>query len=150
MNSNSSTLQTTPPARTAPAEIVREYGPFDGAERIHGVTHDGQRVWAATGERLVAFDPASGETTRTLACASDAGTAFDGKHLYQIAEARIDKIDPATGQVLASIPAPGEGRDSGSPGPRAACGWGSTWTAGSTRSTPPPARSCAPSNPTAT
>ncbi|WP_421887612.1 hypothetical protein [Methylibium sp.] len=110
---SSSTLQTTPPARTAPAEIVREYGPFDGAERIHGVTHDGQRVWAATGERLVAFDPASGETTRTLACASDAGTAFDGKHLYQIAEARIDKIDPATGRVLASIPAPGEGRDSG-------------------------------------
>ncbi|MEO6744033.1 MAG: hypothetical protein ABIS28_18160, partial [Caldimonas sp.] len=45
--------------------------------------------------------------------AGDAGTAFDGTHLYQIAEARIDKIDPATGDVLASIPAPGEGRDSG-------------------------------------
>ena len=27
--------------------------------------------------------------------------------------ARIDKIDPATGNVLASIPAPGEGKDSG-------------------------------------
>ena len=34
-------------------------------------------------------------------------------HLYQIAEARIDKIDPATGDVVASIPAPGHGRDSG-------------------------------------
>jgi glutamine cyclotransferase len=43
----------------------------------------------------------------------DAGTAFDGKHLYQIAESRIDKIDPATGKVLASIPAPGSGGDSG-------------------------------------
>ena len=100
-----------PPARKA--EIVREYGPFAGAERVNGVTHDGHHVWAATGAHLVAFDPASGEPTRTLDCAGDAGTAFDGKHLYQIAEARIDKIDPATGQVLASIPAPGHGSDSG-------------------------------------
>ena len=99
------------PARAA--EIVREYGPFAGAENVHGVTHDGQCVWAATGDRLVAFDPASGETTRTLDHPSHAGTAFDGKYLYQIAEARIDKIDPATGQVLKTIPAPGHGGDSG-------------------------------------
>jgi len=95
------------------AEIVREYGPFAGSERIHGVTHDGKRVWAATDAGLVAFDPATGETTQTLKRASDAGTAFDGKYLYQIAEARIDKIDPATGNVVASIPAPGKGGDSG-------------------------------------
>jgi len=96
-----------------PAEIVREYGPFGGATQVHGVSHDGQRVWAATGAQLVAFDPASGETTRTLARAGDAGTAFDGTHLYQIAQARIDRIDPATGEVLGSIPAPGHGSDSG-------------------------------------
>lgn len=95
------------------AEIVREYGPFPGADKVHGVTHDGQRVWAATGARLLAFDPATGEPARTLEHACDAGTAFDGKHLYQIAEARIDKIDPATGEVLHSIPAPGRGADSG-------------------------------------
>ena len=95
------------------AEIVREYGPFVGSERIHGVTHDGQRVWAATDHGLVAFDPANGEITRSLDCVSNAGTAFDGKYLYQIAEARIDKIDPATGEVVASIPAPGKGNDSG-------------------------------------
>jgi outer membrane protein assembly factor BamB len=95
------------------AEIVREYGPFAGAEKIHGVTHDGHRVWAATDRGLVAFDPGSGEIKRTLDRASDAGTAFDGKFLYQIAEARIDKIDPATGKVVASIPAPGNGGDSG-------------------------------------
>jgi glutamine cyclotransferase len=100
-----------PPVRTA--EIVREYGPFAGAERVHGVTHDGRRVWAATGAKLVAFDPASGEPTRTLDRACDAGTAFDGTYLYQVAEARIDKIDPTTGNVVASIPAPGHGRDSG-------------------------------------
>lgn len=96
-----------------PAEIVREYGPFVGAEQIHGVTHDGRNVWAATGSRLIAFDPASGEVARTLDRAGDAGTAFDGRYLYQIAEARIDKIDPATGDVVATIPAPGQGRDSG-------------------------------------
>jgi hypothetical protein len=104
-------VKAQPPAR--PAEIVREYGPFDGAERIHGITHDGERVWAATGAALVAFDPASGQVARTLACASDAGTAFDGTFLYQVAEARIDKIDPTSGAVVASIPAPGHGRDSG-------------------------------------
>ncbi|KRC11995.1 glutamine cyclotransferase [Hydrogenophaga sp. Root209] len=105
---------TTPKRATArPAEIVREYGPFAGANMIAGVTHDGQRVWAATGAQILAFDPASGETTRTLERAGDAGTAFDGTHLYQIAEARIDKIDPSTGQVLHSIPAPGGGSDSG-------------------------------------
>ena len=99
------------PARAA--EIVREYGPFEGADRVHGVTHDGRQVWAATGERLVAFDPASGNTTRTLDHACDAGTTFDGVYLYQIAEARIDKIDPDTGEVVKSIPAPGHGSDSG-------------------------------------
>lgn len=95
------------------AEIVREYGPFDGASAVHGVSHDGQHVWAAIGPRLVAFDPASGETVHRVERTGDAGTAFDGRHLYQIAEARIDKIDPATGAVLASIPAPGQGMDSG-------------------------------------
>ena len=106
-------MNTTTQARVRPAEVVREYGPFAGAPVVHGVSHDGQHIWAAVGERLLAVDPASGEVTRTLPCQGDAGTAFDGTHLYQIAEARIDKIDPKTGAVLASIPAPGQGRDSG-------------------------------------
>jgi len=105
--------RTKPQAAVRAAEIVREYGPFAGADRINGVTYDGSRVWAATGSRLVAIDPGSGQLARTLDRAGDAGTAFDGRHLYQIAEARIDKIDPATGEVVASIPAPGQGRDSG-------------------------------------
>ncbi|MCY1018661.1 PQQ-binding-like beta-propeller repeat protein [Pyxidicoccus sp. MSG2] len=110
---SSKTASAQPPARVQAAEVVREYGPFAGAGSVHGVTHDGRHVWAATGEKLVAFDPESGEPVRTLDVASDAGTAFDGKHLFQLAEARIDKIDPATGKVLASIPAPGGGKDSG-------------------------------------
>jgi glutamine cyclotransferase len=96
-----------------PAEIVREYGPFPGAPKVSGVSFDGSRVWFASGEKLHAFDPASGETVRTLDVAGDAGTAFDGQHFFQIADERIQKIDPATGAVLSTIPAPGGGRDSG-------------------------------------
>jgi glutamine cyclotransferase len=107
------TTEATPPPTARAAEIVREYGPFAGTTTVHGVTHDGRYVWAATGAKLVAFDPESGEVARTLERAGDAGTAFDGTHLYQIAEARIDKIDAATGRVVKSIPAPGAGRDSG-------------------------------------
>jgi glutamine cyclotransferase len=114
MNQTYSSIEKTKPqARARAAEIVREYGPFSGADQIHGVSHDGHRVWAATGSRLVAFDPDSGQLGRTIDCASDAGTAFDGTYLYQIADARIDKIDPATGDVVASIPTPGHGSDSG-------------------------------------
>ena len=107
------TVETNPQAPAHAAEIVREYGPFAGADNVGGVTHDGRRVWAAIGSRLVAFDPENGQLARTLDRAADAGTAFDGTHLYQIADARIDKIDPATGNVVATIPAPGHGSDSG-------------------------------------
>jgi len=95
------------------AEIVREYGPFPGVERVHGVTYDGRQVWFASGDKLNAFDPTSGEALRSIDVPAHAGTAFDGRHLFQIAEDRIRKIDPETGQVLATIPSPGGGRDSG-------------------------------------
>ncbi|MHC8401547.1 Vgb family protein [Pseudomonas sp. MDT1-17] len=94
------------------AQILREYGPFSGVDKVHGVTWDGQHVWFATGEKLNALDPASGKTLRSIDIAAHAGTAFDGQHLFQIAEDRIQKIDPQTGRVLATIPAPG-GSDSG-------------------------------------
>lgn len=99
--------------RDQPAEIVREYGPFPGVERVHGVTFDGRCVWFAKGEKIAAVDPGSGEIVRELDVAADAGTAFDGEHLWQLAEARIQKIDPASGRVVATIPAPAHGRDSG-------------------------------------
>jgi len=95
------------------AEIVREYGPFPGVGSVGGVTYDGQDVWFAAGDKLMAFDPTSGVTQRSIDIAAHAGTAFDGEHLYQIAERRIDKIDPKTGTVIATIPAPGGGGDSG-------------------------------------
>lgn len=94
------------------AEIIREYGPFPGVDRVNGVTYDGQHLWLAAGDKLNAIDPANGETLRSIDVAAHAGTAFDGKHLFQIAEDRIEKIDPQSGRVLATIPAPGGG-DSG-------------------------------------
>ena len=101
------------------AEIIREYGPFAGVVHVQGVTYDGQNVWFAAGDKLNAFDPASGATLRTIDVATSAGTAFDGRHLFQIAGDRIQKIDPKTGRVLGTIPAP-----SGSGGS------GLTWTEG--------------------
>ena len=107
------TTPDKPRAATHAAEIVREYGPLPGTDRVAGVTHDGRNVWAATGARLFAFDPATGEAVRSIECACDAGTAFDGKHLWQVAETRIDKIDPETGKVLASLPTPSNAGGSG-------------------------------------
>jgi len=95
--------------KRATAEIIREYGPFPGADRVHGVTYDGRHVWFASGDKLNAFDPSSGKTLRSIDVAAHAGTAFDGQHLFQIAEDRIQKIDPKTGRVVATIPAPGGG-----------------------------------------
>lgn len=95
------------------AEIVREYGPFDGIEKVHGLTFDGERIWFASGDKLNALDPATGKPQRSIDVAAHAGTAFDGKHLFQIAEDRIQKIDPESGCVLATIPAPAGGGDSG-------------------------------------
>lgn len=95
------------------AEIIREYGPFPEVSDVAGVTFDGDRIWFASGKRLNALDPDSGEILRSLDVAAEAGTAFDGRHLFQIAGASIRKIDPGTGEVLATIPAPGDGGDSG-------------------------------------
>ena len=95
------------------AHVVREYGPFPGVDKVAGVTFDGEHVWLASGDRLQALDPESGEIVRSIDVAAHAGTAFDGTHLFQLAEDRIQKVDPTTGRVLATIPAPGNGGDSG-------------------------------------
>jgi len=98
---------------TRRAEIVREYGPFPGMHQIGGVTFDGEQVWFARGESIVALDPKSGALVRELPVTAEAGTAFDGKYLWQLAGDRIQKVDPRSGEVVATIPAPAHGRDSG-------------------------------------
>jgi glutamine cyclotransferase len=101
------------------AEILREYGPFPGVEHVAGVTYDGQHVWFASGDKLNALDPKSGERVRAIDVAAHAGTAFDGRHLFQLSGDSIQKIDPNTGRVLSTIPAPGS------------AGSGLTWAEGS-------------------
>jgi glutamine cyclotransferase len=94
------------------ANIVQEFE-FSGIDHVHGVTYDGKQVWMATGGKLVAVDPLNGKTKHSIDVAAHAGTAFDGKFLYQIAESKIQKIDPDTGRVVATIPSPAKGGDSG-------------------------------------
>jgi len=88
--------------RRSAAAVVREYGPFEDAGHVHGLTYDGRHVWFASGDKLNALDPVSGRIVRSFAAAAHAGTAFDGRHLYQIAEDRIQKIDPQTAGVAVS------------------------------------------------
>lgn len=64
---------------TSTAEIVAEFGPFAGIESMHGVTHDGERVWFASGDKLNAFDPESKTIQRSIDVAAHAGTAFDAR-----------------------------------------------------------------------
>ena len=84
-----------PKARAAarPAEIVREYGPFPGADKVAGVSHDGERVWIAGGAQLIAFDPASGQVARTLpraGCGPDTAAVMgDAGHLVGIRERSV-------------------------------------------------------------
>lgn len=99
--------------KQAAAQILDEYGPFPGVTQVGGVGFDGRRIWFATGEKLISLDPASGKAGRSIDIAAHAGTAFDGRHLFQIAESQIHRIDPESGSVLATIPAPGGGGDSG-------------------------------------
>ena len=87
--------------------IANPHGP------VHGVGFDGSHVWAATGDRMRCFDPATGAEVRSLDVPAHAGTAYDGRHLFQIADAIIQKVDPQTGKVVGTIPAPGGGMDSG-------------------------------------
>ena len=80
-----------------------------GVDSIHGVSWDGEAVWFADGTRggLTAVDPGSRKEVHRLPnIQADAGTAFDGTHLWQVGGDRIQKIDPHTGRVVATIPTP--------------------------------------------
>ena len=101
-------MTTKQKTKSRPAEILREYGPYPGMERVHGVTFDGKNIWFARGESLVALDPQSGAVVRELPVAADAGTAFDGQYFWQLADSRIQKVDARSGEVVATLPAPSQ------------------------------------------
>jgi outer membrane protein assembly factor BamB len=80
------------------AEIVREYGPFPGVDRVRGVTYDGRYAWMAAGDKLVAFDPAPGG-------GGDSGLAWAEGTLWvgQYRNRKIHQVDPQTGEILRTI-----------------------------------------------
>ena len=137
--------------RPQPAEIVREYGPFPGADaraRRHL-----RRPPGLVRRRRAAASPSTrraASRVRALDVACDAGTAFDGTHLYQIAERASTRSIRRPARSLATIPAPGDGRDSG-------LAWAEGTPVGRAVPRPQdppdrsrrPARSCAPSSRTA-
>src|SRR5882672_6599614 len=90
------------------AEILREYGPFPGADRVNGVTYDGQHAWFASGDKLNAFDPQTGRVLATIPApggGSDSGLAWAEGTLWvgQYRDRRIHQIDPQTGKILRTI-----------------------------------------------
>ncbi len=96
------------------AEIVREYGPFPGVDEVQW----GHLRWS---ERLVCVRrPAERRSTRQAArcCARSMSPRMRERPstavtCFRSPENRIQKIDPQTGRVVATIPAPGGGGNSG-------------------------------------
>jgi hypothetical protein len=112
MTTQTSTFQST---RRHDAEVAREYVPFTDRGSVHGVTFDGELVWFARNDELVAFDPKTEKVVRQLpvpgACA---GTAFDGEHLYQLAKGgEILVVERESGRVVRRLRAPTDGNCSG-------------------------------------
>jgi outer membrane protein assembly factor BamB len=96
------------------ATIAHEYVPFADRGSIHGVTFDDKLVWFARDGEVVAFDPSEKRVVRRLEVPNaDAGTAWDGEHLYQLAAGEILVIDPSDGHVVRRFRAPADGRSSG-------------------------------------
>jgi glutamine cyclotransferase len=75
---------------------------------VNGVTYDGKSVWIATGTALQSISPSTGALERSIAVPAMAGSAFDGRYLYQLADGVIQKLERDSGQVVARIPAPCE------------------------------------------
>ena len=103
----------TEPMKTSVAEITREYGPFPGVEAVHGVSYDGEQVWFAAGDTLRALDPASGEAAALPRRRRARGNGLRRSVPVPDRRGSHPEVDPETGHVLATIPAPGGGGDSG-------------------------------------
>ena len=102
--------------------------PFRVSTTCVGLSYDGRHVWFASGDKLNAFDPASGKTLALdrgrRACGN--GLRRPAQHCFRFAFAGIQKIYRMTGSVLATIPAPAAAADSGlAPSPGGRCGSGS-------------------------
>ncbi len=79
---------------------------FDGIDQVHGVTCDGQLTWFSSDGRLIGVDVETGERRKEFEVPADAGTAFDGQHLWQVGGDKIRQVHAGTGKVLHTIDAP--------------------------------------------
>lgn len=76
---------------------------------IHGVTCDADgNVWFSHSEgNLVCVEPETGRVLRTFEnMDAQAGTTFDGTHLWQITSDSIVRIDPKNGNIVHTLPYP--------------------------------------------
>jgi glutamine cyclotransferase len=93
------------------AEVIREYGPYPGVEQVHGVTHDGQQVWFASGDKLNAIDPETGKILRTIESNRFVtGVTWVEGELWHATwegdESELRRIDPRTGTVVEQLEMP--------------------------------------------
>ena len=118
------------------AEIVREYGPFAGADHIHGVTHDGAACGPPSDPRSSRSIPrAASSRARLTAPATPAPRSTASTSTRSPKHASTKSIPPpATSWRRSRRPVTAVTR--ASPGRRAACGSDSTAIARSTRSSP--------------
>jgi len=97
-----------PPQAFPTFEVVRELD-LEEFGAIHGVTCDDEgNVWFAYGEGgLACAEPSSGRVLRHFPDhGAQAGTAFDGTHLWQITGDRVVRLEPESGEIVHSIPQP--------------------------------------------
>jgi len=76
---------------------------------VHGVTCDNQgNVWFAEGDGdLICVAPGSGRVIRHFKdMGAQAGTAFDGTHIWQLTPDSIIRIDTESGEIVRTLPAP--------------------------------------------
>ena len=89
------------------AEIVHEYGPFAGADSVHGVTYDGQHLFQIAEDRIQKIDPKTGHVLATIPApgGGDSGLVWAEGTLWvgQHRDRRIHQVDPETGAILRTI-----------------------------------------------
>src|SRR6187551_483654 len=94
--------------KNSKAEILREYGPFEGIDGVHGVTFDGEQVWFCSGGAINAFDPETGRVLHKIPApggdnASGMAWAEGSLWVGQYRERKIRQVDPESGKVLREI-----------------------------------------------
>ena len=89
------------------AQILREYGPFAGVDKVHGVTWDGQHLFQIAEDRIQKIDPQSGRVLATIPAPgdSDSGLTWAEGTLWvgEYRDRKIHQIDPETGAILRTL-----------------------------------------------